>query len=93
MGNMSYCRMENTANDLAECYDHISDSELSRSEHKARLEIISLAVKIVQNFEFAQKEGSTDLDLKMIEEDIQNDDGEGDDEEEGDDGNEAEDEG
>ena len=48
MSNMSYCRFENTANDLADCRDHwdeVDDAELS-SDHerkgKARLKKIIL---------------------------------------------------
>ncbi len=36
MGNMSYCRFENTLGDLQDCYDNIDDPDLSESEKRAR---------------------------------------------------------
>lgn len=44
MGNMSYCRFENTLNDLRDFYDHLDDEELSKEEHKAMDELISLCI-------------------------------------------------
>ena len=38
MSNMSYCRFENTANDLRDCVDN-ADSEVSQEEHRARKRI------------------------------------------------------
>jgi len=48
---MSYCRFENTLNDLWDCYDHWEDKEdLSKSEIQAREQILELAKKIVKEY-------------------------------------------
>jgi len=47
MSNKGYCRFENTLGDLEDCYDHLEDS-LSRDEHEARAELISLCRTIVR---------------------------------------------
>ena len=46
MANMSYCRMENTYNDLKDVYNHLDDEDLSESEKKFRNKIIELAKEI-----------------------------------------------
>jgi len=48
MSNMSYCRFENTSNNLNDCVLHWDDNELSDSEKRARERIIELAREIVQ---------------------------------------------
>jgi hypothetical protein len=52
MANMSYCRFENTANDLEDCFEHMGDdiNELSKSETKYRLSIIQTAKEIIEDF-------------------------------------------
>ena len=49
MPNMSYCRMQNTYNDLRDCYDNWEDAE-SESELKYRERILKLARDIVNNW-------------------------------------------
>lgn len=44
--NMSYCRFENTARDLADCLDRFYDPLDSKSEHKARLRILEMAKEL-----------------------------------------------
>lgn len=44
---MSYCRFENTFNDIADCYDHLDDEELSESEEIYREKLIKLCEDIV----------------------------------------------
>ena len=55
MGNMSYCRFENTFGDLGECYDALSEmpdtSELSESEKCAMKNLIKLCGDIYGDFE------------------------------------------
>ena len=49
MANMSYCRFQNTLNDLKDCYnsdDMWDDSELSEEEKKARIRLIQLCYTI-----------------------------------------------
>jgi len=41
MGNMSYCRFQNTLNDLRDCSEHMDD-ELDGDELKARVKLLDL---------------------------------------------------
>lgn len=50
MSNMSHCRFHNTLGDLRDCEDHISDDDLSAAEHKARLALIRLCMRIVDDY-------------------------------------------
>jgi len=50
MGNMAYCRFENTLGDLRDCAMHIDDS-LSEAEHKARLSLYDICKEIADNCE------------------------------------------
>ena len=50
MANMSYCRFENTLNDLADCWEHIND-ELEGSEKKARDRLIEVCRSISEEAE------------------------------------------
>ena len=59
MGSMSYCRFENTLNDLTDCYDAIldgkaEDEKLSKTELQAKHNLISLCKKI---FQFCEDNG------------------------------------
>ena len=45
--NMSYCRFQNTLEDLKDCWENIDDNtDLSESETKARLRLIKLCKRI-----------------------------------------------
>ena len=46
MSNMSYCRFINTLQDLEDCYEHLFDNDLSKSEEKARRELIEVCQNI-----------------------------------------------
>ena len=48
--NMGYCRFENTAVDLQDCFDHLADQDLSASEQKLRARLISLCQQIADNY-------------------------------------------
>ncbi|MEO7048963.1 MAG: hypothetical protein ABI091_26910 [Ferruginibacter sp.] len=53
MANMSYCRMENTFNDLSDCYqnwDYPEETE-SESELKYRENILKLCKRIIAAFD------------------------------------------
>ena len=50
MGNMSYCRFENTMNDLQDCYNHMDDKDLSDSEKEYRYCLIELCKSIVDEY-------------------------------------------
>ena len=48
MGNLSYCRFENTSDDLVDCLDHINDKLVSQAEQKARKELIETCKDILE---------------------------------------------
>ncbi len=48
MSNMSYCRFQNTLNDLWDCKDHL-DEDLSDDEERARKRLIELCREIALN--------------------------------------------
>jgi hypothetical protein len=48
MGNMGYCRFQNTLNDLRDCNNHIEDTGLSEEEEKARTRLIALCREIAE---------------------------------------------
>lgn len=56
MANMSYCRFENTANDLRDCVYAIEEGEynngISVSERRGLEEIIELAHQLVNELEY-----------------------------------------
>lgn len=45
---MSYCRFQNTVQDLNDCKQNIFDNELSRDEKKARRRLIEICVEIIE---------------------------------------------
>lgn len=54
MGNMSYCRFENTLRDLRDCYKDLSETdfyELSETEQEARNKLVALCKEISEQFE------------------------------------------
>ena len=51
MGNMSYCRFQNTEGDLQDCYDNMEEIEgLSKGELAARNRLIELCCNIAKQF-------------------------------------------
>ena len=50
MGNMGYCRFENTLDDLEDCYENMDSSDLSESEDRCRKRLIKLCVDIAGDF-------------------------------------------
>jgi hypothetical protein len=58
MGNMSYCRFENTARDLADCVSAINRGdihELNNYELDGLKDILDLAEKIIEDKEYIQE--------------------------------------
>ena len=51
MTNMSYCRFQNTLQDLEDCYDHLWDEDLSHVEEVARRNLIRIARSMVMDTE------------------------------------------
>jgi hypothetical protein len=50
MGNMSYCRFQNTVGDLRDCSEAMEDPELSAEEKAARIRLIKICVAIADDF-------------------------------------------
>ncbi len=48
--NMSYCRFQNTLQDLTDCYENIHDADLSENETKARKRLIEICIQISEEF-------------------------------------------
>jgi len=47
MANMSYCRFQNTLQDLRDCYENMDDTDLSDEEKRARRTLLKLCDQIV----------------------------------------------
>lgn len=51
MGNMSYCRFQNTLPDLRDCYENMDDDmEDKEEESRARKRLIKLCCKIAADY-------------------------------------------
>jgi hypothetical protein len=50
MANMSYCRFQNTLNDLRDCYYNLDDTDLSEEEARARYRLIELCADIIADY-------------------------------------------
>lgn len=51
MSNMSYCRFENTYNDLLDCQENLLDNDLSRTEFNARKSMIKTMKEMITDWE------------------------------------------
>ena len=51
MSNMSYCRFQNTFQDLQNCSNYITDNTLSKDEEKAREKLIDLCRSIIEEWD------------------------------------------
>ena len=49
MSNMSYCRFENTLNDLRDCYDNL-DEEVDGTEKSSKESLIKLCKYITEEY-------------------------------------------
>ena len=48
MGNISYCRFENTLEDLRDCYNNLDDDlSNNKAEARARVKLVEVCQKIV----------------------------------------------
>lgn len=62
MGNMSYCRFENTLRDLQDCHRAMNDGlELSQSEQRNFIRMVELCRDITDMYE-----GYSEKELKAI---------------------------
>lgn len=50
MPNMSYCRFQNTREDLRDCELNMNEGDLSYDEARARRSLITLCVRIAENY-------------------------------------------
>ena len=50
MGNLSYCRFENTTKDLADCLVFMDETDLTYSEEKFRLALINYCCDIALKY-------------------------------------------
>jgi len=50
MANMAYCRFRNTLNDLLECEEHLSSTDLSKEENAARDELLRACRRILNDY-------------------------------------------
>ena len=51
MGNMSYCRFENTMNDLRDCLRHIDHEAENSRDEQARQEMLELFKEINEDWD------------------------------------------
>ena len=51
MGNMSYCRFENTMNDLRDCLRHIAEDAENRRDEDSRQEMLELFRTIGEDYD------------------------------------------
>jgi len=49
MSNMSYCRFQNTLNDLRDCQEHLDD-ELSEDEQEAKEKLLDICKDIALDY-------------------------------------------
>lgn len=54
MGNMSYCRFQNTLLDLRDCQEYINDDDLSEEEKRARKKLIELCKDIAEDYDLEE---------------------------------------
>lgn len=52
MANMSYCRFQNTLQDLRDCYDNMDDDDLSDAETNARYWLLKMCDQIASDYVF-----------------------------------------
>jgi hypothetical protein len=57
---MSYCRFQNTLEDLQDCSNYITDDSLSREEERARENLVDLCRYIVEEWESMEEEEQHD---------------------------------
>ena len=50
MANMSYCRFQNTNQDLMDCLENMDDDDLSHDERVARWSLIKKCVQIAGDY-------------------------------------------
>jgi hypothetical protein len=51
MANMSYCRFENTYNDLIDCIENLNQSASNERDERYRIRLIELLIETVESGE------------------------------------------
>ena len=51
MGNMAYCRFENTVKDMQDCIDHLDEQINSTVEERARDKFVKLCHTVVEDYD------------------------------------------
>ena len=70
MGNMSYCRFENTVPDLQDCMENIENtSRLSKSERQARRDLILMCIEIAEMYPDAGEGDFGDEEVEQLADD------------------------
>ncbi len=54
MGNMSYCRFQNTLGDLRQCLEHMDD-DLGEDEIMARVDLVEVCRDIIGHSDFMEE--------------------------------------
>jgi len=73
MGNMSYCRFENTYRDLLDCSRNMFNIE-SKSEHDYMIRLVDVCRDIIDTYEMnklGEWDGEDEYDIREIEDDTQ----------------------
>lgn len=65
MGNMAYCRFQNTSRDLMECVDNI-DEQLGEEEHAARIRLIRTCARLLGSCGVMVDEGELEEALDEV---------------------------
>lgn len=70
MGNMSYCRFENTLRDLRDCYGAMRDGlELSKSEQESFIAMVELCREVTDMYGGCNDDDLRDLSKEDDDED------------------------
>lgn len=64
MPNMSYCRFQNTYQDLMDCYENLNDSDLSHNERRYREKLIELCQDILDEYDPQEEEDEENDDFE-----------------------------
>ncbi|HHT9146450.1 MAG: hypothetical protein Q7J12_00135 [Syntrophales bacterium] len=65
MGNMGYCRFQNTVKDLQDCLDNIDDELSSDDEISSRTQLIKICQEIAEIYE----DGDTKQKIRKLKQD------------------------
>lgn len=61
MGNMGYCRFQNTTSDMDDCIENMDDNDLSEEEQEARKRFIEMCIDVALDYGY-------EIDRPVVEE-------------------------